>query len=82
MVYGNRTSYSKFISRWNAPYGKDEQRSTGKNGGDTQAGSRTVGDEGYKTNETSEEGTRNTIDFFVGIGYNRWRHSDGKLQEG
>ena len=65
MVYGNRTSYSKFISRWNAPYGKDEQRSTGKNGGDTQAGSRTVGDEGYKTNETSEEGSRNYIDFYV-----------------
>lgn len=52
---GNRTSYSMFESRWNAPYGKDEQRSTGKNGGDTQAESRTVGDEGYKTNETSEE---------------------------
>lgn len=51
-----RTSYSMFTSRWNAPYGKDEQKSTGKNGGDTQAGSRTVGDEGYKTNETSEEG--------------------------
>ena len=55
-----------FTSRWNAPYGKDEQRSTGKNGGDTQAGSRTVGDEGYKTNETSEEGSRNYIDFYVG----------------
>lgn len=54
-----------FTSRWNAPYGKDEQRSTGKNGGDTQAGSGTVGDEGYKTNETSEEGAQNYIDFYV-----------------
>lgn len=24
-----------------------------------------MGDEGYKTNETSEEGSRNTIDFYV-----------------
>ena len=63
---GNRTSYSKFLSRWNAPYDEDEQENIRENDGNKEKRSTTVGEERFGPDETSREGARNVIDFYVG----------------
>ena len=64
MVYGNRTSYSKFISRWDAPYNRDEQKSAGKDVRDKSQRPAEVAKKGYDPDEAGEAGARNTIDFY------------------
>ncbi len=64
-VYGNRTSYSKFISRWNAPYNGDKQENIRENDGNKEKRSTTVGEERFGPDGTSREGAWNTIDFYV-----------------
>ena len=64
-VYGNRTSYSKFVSRWDAPYNRDEQKSAGKDVRDKSQGLAEVAKKGYDPDEAGEAGARNYIDFYV-----------------
>ena len=53
-----------FTSRWNAPYGKDEQKSAGKDVRDKSQGPTEVAKKGYDPDEAGEAGARNTIDFY------------------
>ena len=50
-AYGNRTSYSKFVSRWNAPYDEDEQENIRENDGNKEKRSTTVGEERFGPDE-------------------------------
>jgi N12 class adenine-specific DNA methylase len=64
-AYGNRTSYSQYVSRWNAPYDRDNSESIGQDGRDKEPESGIVEKEGFGPAGQGGGGTRNTIDFYV-----------------
>ena len=60
---GNRTSYSQYVSRWNAPYDEDEQENIRANDGNKEKRTTTVEEERFGPDETSREGAWNFIDY-------------------
>ena len=62
---GNRTSYSQYVSRWNAPYNRDNSESIGQDGRDKEPESGIVEKEGFGPSGQGGGRTRNTIDFYV-----------------
>jgi hypothetical protein len=54
---GNRTSCTKYASRWDAPYGRDNSESLGQDGGDKEPESGIVEKEGFRPAGQSGGGT-------------------------